>query len=227
MIRLDSHVVVWLYAGQVERLSSRARALLEDHDAVISPIVELELTFLHEIERITASADQITMDRASQQKLIVDSSRKDFAKNSVVLVEAATDGAGLQSLQDLSSAAVKRIAVGKVATVPVGRYTKEVLGTAGLWSALEPKLVQADNVRQVLDYVSRGEAEAGFVYATDAAVMRERVKVVLTATGHTPVTYPVAIVQEGRQKELAEKFVSFLSSAPGREILARHGFANP
>ena len=62
VIRLDSHVVVWLYAGQVERLSSRARALLEDHDAVISPIVELELTFLHEIERITASADQITAD---------------------------------------------------------------------------------------------------------------------------------------------------------------------
>jgi len=62
VIRLDTHVVVWLYAGAVERVSAQARALLESQLPVISPIVELELTFLHEIERITVSAETIVAD---------------------------------------------------------------------------------------------------------------------------------------------------------------------
>src|SRR3989442_1714179 len=82
--------------------------------------------------------------------------------------------------------------IGQLDTVPVGRYTKQVLDSARAGSALEPKFVQADSVRQVLDYVARGEVEAGFVYRTDAALMADKVKVALTATGHTPVTYPVA-----------------------------------
>lgn len=93
-----------------------------------------------------------------------------------MLIEPARDGAGVQSLQDLAGAGVRKIAVGKTATVPVGRYTRQVLEGAGLWSVLEPKFVQADSVRQVLDYVARGEVEAGFVYRTDAAVMSEKVR---------------------------------------------------
>ena len=111
--------------------------------------------------------------------------------------------------------------------MPVGRYTREVLDSASLWTRLEPKFVQADSVRQVLDYVSRGEVEAAFVYATDAAIMKDRVKIVLTATGHAPVSYPIAVVKDSRQKDIAGKFVAFLSTAPAREILARYGFGAP
>ncbi|MGE3924982.1 MAG: molybdate ABC transporter substrate-binding protein [Lautropia sp.] len=174
---------------------------------------------------VFASADQDTMNRAAQQNLIVPATRKDFAMNQVVLIEPAKEGTGIKDLQGLAGAGVKRIAVGKVGTVPVGRYTKEVLDTAGMWSKLEPKFVFADSVRQVLDYVGRGEVEAGFVYATDAAVMRDRVKVVLTATGHTPVSYPVAVIADSKQKEIAGKFVQYLSSGRGIEILTKYGFA--
>ncbi len=62
VIRLDTHVVVWLYAGEIDRLSKRARALLETEIPVISPIVELELAFLREIERITVGATEIVAD---------------------------------------------------------------------------------------------------------------------------------------------------------------------
>lgn len=64
MIRLDTHVVVWLYAGEVQRLSPAARELLESEDAVISPIVQLELAFLHEVERITVTGEEIVADLA-------------------------------------------------------------------------------------------------------------------------------------------------------------------
>jgi molybdate transport system substrate-binding protein len=176
---------------------------------------------------VFASADQDTMNRAADQKLIDTATRKNFASNSLVLIEAAKEGPGVKSLQDLTGPAVKKIAVGKTTTVPVGRYTKEVLDGAKLWTPLEPKFVQADSVRQVLDYVSRGEAEAGFVYRTDAAIMGDKVKVVLTTSGHTPVTYPVAVVAESKQKALAQDFIDFLSTDTAQQTLARFGFGKP
>ena len=57
--------------------------------------------------------------------------------------------------------------------------------------------------------------------------MQDKVRIVLTATGHTPVSYPAAVVRDSRQKELAGKFVAFLSTATARSILARHGFGAP
>lgn len=176
---------------------------------------------------VFASADQETMNRAADQKLIDTATRKNFASNSLVLIEPAKEGAGVKSLQDLTGSAVKKIAVGKTATVPVGRYTKEVLDSAKLWTTLEPKFVQADSVRQVLDYVSRGEVEAGFVYRTDAAIMGDKVKVVLTTSGHTPVTYPVAVVAESKEKGLAQDFIAFLSTDVAQQTLARFGFGKP
>ena len=176
---------------------------------------------------VFASADQVTMDRSGQQNLIVPDSRKDFATNRVVLIEPAKDGPNLKALKDLAGPTVKRIAVGKPVTVPVGRYTKEVLDNAGLWAVLAPKFVQADSVRQVLDYVSRGEVEAGFVYATDAAIMRDKVKVAMTPTGHTPVTYPIAVIADSKQNDIARKFIAFLSSGAAKQTLARYGFGTP
>ncbi|SFU85758.1 molybdate transport system substrate-binding protein [Polaromonas sp. YR568] len=176
---------------------------------------------------VFASADQETMTRGADQKLIDADTRKNFATNSLVLIEPAKDGVGVKSLQDLSGPAVKKIAVGKVATVPVGRYTKQALDAANLWTALEPKFVQADSVRQVLDYVGRGEVEAGFVYRTDAAVMADKVKIVLSPEGNTPVSYPVAVVADSKQKALARDFVSFLSTDAAQQVLTKYGFGKP
>ena len=176
---------------------------------------------------VFASADQDTMNRGVEQKLIDTATRKNFVSNSLVLIEPAKEGVGITSLQELAGAGVKKIAVGKTATVPVGRYTKQVLDGAGLWTVLEPKFVQADSVRQVLDYVSRGEVEAGFVYRTDAAVAGDKVKIAFTPNGHTPVTYPIAVVAESRQKALAGDFIAFLSTPAAQEVLTRYGFGKP
>lgn len=176
---------------------------------------------------VFATADQATMDRAASQKLIDLPTRRNFAANSLVLVEPAQGGAGLKALQDLTGAAVKKIAVGKVATVPVGRYTKEALDTATLWQVLEPKFVFADSVRQVLDYVARGEVEAGFVYRTDATLMGDKVRIASTVPGHTPVTYPMAVVADSKQKALAADFAAFVASDAGQQVLARFGFGKP
>jgi molybdate transport system substrate-binding protein len=75
--------------------------------------------------------------------------------------------------------------------------------------------------------VARGEAEAGFVYATDAAVMPDKVKLVAKLEGHAPVRYPAAITSEGKQKAAAADFVAYLLSAVAQEALAKAGFAKP
>lgn len=173
---------------------------------------------------VFASADEATVARGIEQKLFDADSRRDFARNTVVLVVPAQGAADVKALADLGGAGVKRIAVGKLATVPVGRYTREALDTARLWSVLEPKFVYADTVRQVLDYVARGEADAGFVYRTDAAMAGDKVRVVLTAGGHTPVTYPAVAVSDSRHKALARDFIAFLATPVAHEVLAKYGF---
>ena len=176
---------------------------------------------------VFASADQATVTRGVEQKLFDADTKRDFAANTVVLVVPAQGGPDVKTLADLTGVSVRRIAIGKIATVPVGRYTRESLDAARLWSALEPKFVYADSVRQVLDYVARGEADAGFVYRTDAAMGGDKVKVVLTAGGHTPVTYPVVVVSDSRNKALARDFIAFLATPAAQDVLAKYGFGKP
>jgi molybdate transport system substrate-binding protein len=174
---------------------------------------------------VFVSADQDTMNRGADQKLVATDSRRDFASNTLVLV--VPPDSPVKRVGDLTLPAVKRIAVGKVASVPVGRYTQQALGSAQLWSALAPKLVFADNVRQVLDYVARGEVEAGFVYRTDAEIAKGKVHVAATVGGHTPITYPAAVVADSKQAALARDFVTFLGGIDAQAILAKYGFGKP
>jgi molybdate transport system substrate-binding protein len=176
---------------------------------------------------VFASADQATMDRGIAQKLVDAATRRDFAANTVVLVVPADAPAGITKLPDLAGPAVRHIAIGKPATVPVGRYTQQALEAAGLWETLGPRFVPADSVRQALDWVARGEAEAGFVYRTDAAAAGGKVRVVLAPGGHAPVTYPAAVVAGSAQPALARAFVDYLLSPAAQQVLALHGFERP
>lgn len=176
---------------------------------------------------VFASADAETMNRGVEQKVIDAETRRDFAANTLVLVVPTQDSPPVASVADLAGPAVKRVAIGKPASVPVGRYTQQALETAGLWAPLQPRLVQADSVRQVLDYVARGEAEAGFVYRTDATLLAGKVRVVQAVGGHAPVRYPVAVVADSRQKTLARDFAAFLLGTEAQAILARYGFGKP
>jgi molybdate transport system substrate-binding protein len=176
---------------------------------------------------VLATADQETMDRAAAARLIEPATRADFAANQLVMVIPTQGGTALRSLPELNTPAVRRVAMGKPATVPAGRYTQQVLERAQLWQGLQAKLVMADSVRQTLDYVARGEVEAAFVYRTDAALMPDRVRVALTPDGQSPITYPIAVVADSRQKAAAQDFVAFVRSEAGLRILARFGFSRP
>ena len=176
---------------------------------------------------VFATADLETMDRAEQQNLVVRETRANFVSNKLVLVQPVTSTVEIGALADLADPAVKRIGLGIPDSVPVGRYTKEALEIAGQWEPLKDKYVYTQNVRQVLDYVARGEVDAGFVYATDAALMKDKVKVALEPKINKPILYPIAAVKGGGNERGARSFIGFVRSAAGRTILAKYGFAEP
>lgn len=176
---------------------------------------------------VFASADQETMDQAQQQSLVSAKSRQDFVRNALVLITPVDGKLSMKSLADLGQAGVQRIAIGNPASVPVGRYAKHALDAAKLWSTLESKMINATNVRQALDYVARGETEAGFVYATDAAVMKDKVRVAFEVPLDIAISYPIAVASSSANADEAARFIAFVMSPAGQTILARFGFQKP
>ncbi|MGC4397079.1 molybdate ABC transporter substrate-binding protein [Hydrogenophaga sp. T2] len=176
---------------------------------------------------VFASADQDTMDQAQALGLVQASQRRDFVSNRLVVIVPANSPRTPASLADLAQPGYARIAIGLPASVPVGRYTKGVLEAAGQWGAIEARMVGATNVRQALDYVQRAEVDAGFVYATDAALMPDKVRVAFAVPTARPIVYPVAPVVAGPNAALGERFVAFLLTPAAQAVLARHGFGKP
>lgn len=176
---------------------------------------------------VLASADADTMDRAERGRLLVAGSRVNFASNALVLIVPQGARHVPQDVRDLLQPVYQRVATGTPASVPVGRYTMDALQPGGLAAALQPKWVFGENVRQVLNYVVRGEVDAGFVYRTDAIAERDKVRVALTVPIPTPVRYPIAAIASSRQPALAREFMAFVQSAQGQALLAPFGFGKP
>jgi len=175
---------------------------------------------------VFASAAPKDMDDVGRKGLLEADSRKDFARNTVVLIQPARSTIRLDSAKDLLRGEVKRIAIGNPKTVPAGRYAEEALRHFNLWETLKDKFVFGENVRQVLDYVARNEVDAGLVYSTDAAVRSTDVKIVqkLAADSHAPVIYPIGVIKGTRMEPLARAFIDSVVSPEGQKILRRYGF---
>ena len=180
--------------------------------------------------QVFVSADEAWMDYLQKRDLIENATRRKLVGNRLVLVvgvdrplklEIGADRAWLRTLP------AGRIATGDPAHVPVGRYAVEALKKLAAWTEIEPRLARADNVRNALVLVERGEAAAGIVYGTDAAASK---KVALAGyfpeTSHEPISYPVALLR-GQAQDEALMFYTFLLGADAKAIFVKHGFAVP
>ena len=176
---------------------------------------------------VFASAAQKDMDDMAAKGYILPDSRVDFVKNSLVLI--APKNVAVKSFPDLASASVKRIAAGNPKTVPAGRYAAEVFDYYKIAGSIKDKLIYAENVRQVLDYVARGEVDAGVVYATDAAVRGAEIHIIAEApeASHKPVVYPMAVVKGTKNEAAAKAFIDIVRSKEGSAILKKYGFRIP
>jgi molybdate transport system substrate-binding protein len=176
---------------------------------------------------ISASDEQ--MNQAESQGLVDSATRTIIAGNEMVLIVPRDSKLQLRSFDKIAGAAVKRLAIGQPKTVPAGAYATQVLKHLKLDSAVGDRIVYGESVRQVLDYVARGEVDAGIVYATDAREAGDEVRVVATAqpTWHEPIHYVAAVVQASKHADKARSFIGFLQGTAAQRILADHGFTSP
>lgn len=175
---------------------------------------------------VFASAGIPQMDALASQGLIAPETRRDFARNTLVLAVPADQSPGLKNFVDLGGAAVGKIAIGNPRTVPAGQYAEQTLTRLGLWRQIKPRLVFAEDVRHVLDYVARGEVEAGIVYASDVRASDNRVRIAARAPegSHDPILYPIAVVRASKQQEAARAFIAAVVSDEGQRALEKYGF---
>lgn len=169
------------------------------------------------------SAGKKQMDALEKEDLILKESRKNLLGNDLVLVTAKDSK--ITGFEDLSKAEVQKISIGTPESVPAGQYAKDALTSMKLWDKLQPKLVLAKDVRQVLTYVETGNVAAGMVYSSDA-VMGKDIKVVAVApaNSHKPVVYPMAILKNSKQQQAAQEFATFLSDEEAALVFEKYGF---
>ncbi|MDR2088293.1 MAG: molybdate ABC transporter substrate-binding protein [Clostridiales Family XIII bacterium] len=170
------------------------------------------------------SASKGHMDALAEADLIVPESRKDLLGNALVLI-AAAEKADLIDPDSLTGADVASIAIGEPESVPAGNYAKQSLESLGTWEAVQDKLIFAKDVRQVLEYVETGNADCGFVYRSDAALMETGVIAAeLPEESHSPIVYPAALVAGSENAAAAQAFYDYLQSDYAKGVFEKYGF---
>lgn len=149
-----------------------------------------------------------------------------FATNRLVLVVPEANPAGIKALEDVAAEGV-RLVVGAPG-VPVGDYTRAGLEAARREDVLTRVVSEEEDVKAVVAKVRLGEADAGFVYATDARAAGDALRAIeLPAEARTEIRYPVAVVRATERRAAAEAFVRLLLSERGRALLREAGFGAP
>lgn len=171
------------------------------------------------------SAAPKQMTALDQEGLIVSDTITSLLENKIVLIVPSDSDSGFTRFEDIENA--ESIALGDPASVPVGQYSEEALTSLGIWDKIQDKVSFGTNVTEVLNQVAAASADAGIVYATDAASMADQVKVVAEAPEGSlskKVIYPVAVVKNTANAEAAGNFVEFLKTDEAMKVFESYGF---
>lgn len=179
---------------------------------------------------VFGSADEASMDEAAKAGAIRRDTRVDLLSNRLVLIapkDSAFDKLTLDKEALGGVLSSTRLATGDVGAVPVGKYAKAALIKLGLWEVVEPHLALTSDVRSALNFVARGEAGLGIVYATDAsAEPNVKIVAVFPEDLHPPILYPFAIAAESKNPQ-AKKFLDYLGGPKAHALFAAQGFGTP
>ena len=171
------------------------------------------------------SAAQKQMNALDEKKLLADGTRADLLINEVVLITAKDSKLNLPDFKAVLDPAVEHIALGEPKGVPGGQYSEEVFTKLGILDQVRERAVYGSDVRQVLAWVETGDADAGVVYATDAAVS-DKVKVAAVAPEdtHKPIVYPAAVLKDAKNMKEAKDFLAFLQTDTAKKVFEKYGF---
>jgi molybdate transport system substrate-binding protein len=171
------------------------------------------------------SADEAKMDALEKKGLVEKKTRRSRLSNTLVIVVPADSFRYIGSPKDLNGAKIKHIALADPESVPAGIYAKEYLRKMHIWDEIAPKVVPMGNVRAALAAVESGDAEAGIVYKTDAAISKKtRVAYEVPREDGPKISYPMAMMKEAKEPKAALAFLEYLDSDAAGPVFAKFGF---
>lgn len=217
-------LTVFASSSLTEALPELASAYERDAKARIRPVLSASLDLVERLEDRPEADVLITGDRTAMEdvaELLGDA--RVIARTSLTIAVAPGNPHGIRGVADLARPGL-RVVLGARLT-PVGRYARSILAKEGVTVRTESEEIGS---RAVLTKIRTGEADAGLVYITDMRMAGVAAgNVPIPADQNITVEYPAAPVRASDHLEAAEAFVAWLTSAPARAILHRHGFALP
>jgi molybdate transport system substrate-binding protein len=176
------------------------------------------------------SAAPKQMNELEKKGLLLTETRRDLLKNQMVLItNTSNNKSNLQvdDFKDLTNKEITTVALGEPESVPAGKYAQEVLNYFKIADKIKLKAVYGKDVRQVLNYIATGNADAGIVYRTDAQ-FSENVKIVATApeNAYSPVIYPIAVVKSSDHPEAATELIEFFTTPEAQAVFKEYGFVS-
>ena len=174
---------------------------------------------------VFASADRGWVDRLDSAQLILRDTRITYARGSLALVAAAPHGTAPQTLAELSDSSYRRIAIANPDVAPYGRAARQALQRAGVWDAVQPRIIMSETVRQALEYVTSGNVDVALV--ARGLLADDHTFTPVPAELHDPLHQDAVVIARSTRADAARRFVAFLAGDSGRAILQRHHFTLP
>jgi molybdate transport system substrate-binding protein len=175
---------------------------------------------------VFAAADTEHVEQLDRKGLLTAGSRAIYARGRLVMWLPPGSKLKAERIQDITAKGFERIAIAKPDVAPYGKATVESLEALGIWKEVETRVIYGQNVSQTKQYVSTGNAEVGFI---PLALVKpgEGTYLEVGEELHKPIDQALGIIKESTRQEAARKFVDFLLSAEGRDLLARKGYRLP
>jgi molybdate transport system substrate-binding protein len=170
-----------------------------------------------------AAANAAFVDSAVQAGACDGATKALYARGHIV-VWTKQGGAVVRTLADLRSPDIKRIAIANPDHAPYGKAAREALTRAGLWRALEGKIVQAENVRQALQFAQTGNAEVAIVALSLVAKDETGTRLAVDSTLHGAIEQTLVVCRHGKNRQGAREFAELVGSSEGQALLERYGF---
>jgi molybdate transport system substrate-binding protein len=169
------------------------------------------------------SANRKFVADLAEEKIIRPDSVRSYARGMLVLAVRRESAGEIKTLNDLARPEIKKIALANPDFAPYGLAGKQALERSKLWGSVEPKIVRAETVRQALQFVETGNADAGLVSRASAETPELRT-IAVDGTLYDPIVQALGIVAATKEPSAAEAFARFLLGDAGQAILGEYGF---
>jgi|SRR6266850_2236490 len=175
---------------------------------------------------VFASADTTHVDQLEREGLITPGSRALYAKGRLVMWLPSGSNLKVSKISDITAKNFERIAIAKPDVAPYGEAAVESLKAMGIWNEMEPKVIYGQNVSQVKQYASTGNAEVAFI---PLALIKpgEGTYIEVPEESHKPIDQALGIVKDSPKQHAAWQFLEFLLGKEGQELLSKYGYGKP